>query len=510
MCRICRRRSRRWCASTSPNRSRTRIACSGTVFVLRADLISEQTRALLSAVARVVLVARHGGLADQLDRARKPVGLIASCPEESRRRRGRPRASGRSSADAERELEFFNGLGGFAAQGREYVIRLGPGQSTPVPWINVIANPHFGFQVAADGSGFTWALNSREHQITPWSNDPVADRPGEALYLRDEETGEVWGPTAAPVRDPGATYIARHGQGYSRFELAARDIELDLCMFVAMGDPIKVSRLSIRNTSRRARRLSLTAYVEWVLGTSRAASAPFIVTECDADTGALFARNPWDAVFGSRVAFADLAGKQSQWTADRGEFLGRNGTLANARGHVRAGAPGRARGSRPGSVCARCAPPSIWAPASRPRSFSFSGRPKTRRRRGLCSRVIATPISTPSFEDVREHWERVLGAVQVKTPDRSMDIMLNRWMLYQTLVCRVWARTAFYQASGAYGFRDQLQDGMALAVTQAGSHAGALAPRRRAPIHRRRRAALVAPCRRRRRGRPGRAHPDQR
>ena len=184
----------------------------------------------------------------------------------------------------------------------------------------MIANPHFGFQVAADGSGFTWALNSREHQITPWSNDPVADRPGEVLYLRDEETGEVWGPTAGPIRDPGATYTARHGQGYSRFELAARGIELDLCMFVPMCDPIKISRLSIRNTSRRPRRLSITAYVEWVLGTSRGASAPFIVTELDTDSGALFARNPWDATFGSRVAFADLAGQQSQWTADRENF----------------------------------------------------------------------------------------------------------------------------------------------------------------------------------------------
>ena len=191
----------------------------------------------------------------------------------------------------------------------------------------MIANPHFGFQVAADGSGFTWALNSREHQITPWSNDPVTDRPGEVLYVRDEETGEVWGPTAAPIRDQGAIYTARHGQGYSRFELAARDIELDLCMFVAMGDPIKISRLRIRNTSRRTRRLSITAYAEWVLGTSRGASAPFILTELDTDTGALFAHNPWDAAFGARIAFADLAGQQSQWTADRGEFLGRHGTL---------------------------------------------------------------------------------------------------------------------------------------------------------------------------------------
>jgi cyclic beta-1,2-glucan synthetase len=436
----------------------------GTAFVLRADLISEQTRALLSAVARVVLVARHGGLADQLDRARKPVGPPPLFPRIALA--AGPTASERpSSVDAERDLEFFNGLGGFASEGREYVIRLGPGQSTPVPWINVIANPHFGFQVAADGSGFTWALNSREHQISPWSNDPVADRPGEALYLRDEETGEVWGPTAAPLRDPGATYLARHGQGYSRFELAARDIELDLCMFVAMGDPIKVSRLSIRNTSRRARRLSLTAYVEWVLGTSRAASGPFIVTECDADTGALFAHNPWDAVFGSRVAFADLAGEQSQWTADRSEFLGRNGTL-----QMPAAMSGRALlAGRSGAgldPCAALRTAVDLGPGQSTEVIFFLGEAEdAAAARSLLTRYRDADLDAV-FGDVLDHWERVLGAVQVKTPDRSMDIMLNRWMLYQTLVCRVWARTAFYQASGAYGFRDQLQDGMALAVTR--------------------------------------------
>ncbi|MEA3198285.1 MAG: cyclic beta,2-glucan synthetase, partial [Gammaproteobacteria bacterium] len=293
----------------------------GSVFVLRADLISEQTRMLLSAVARVVLVARRGGLADQLDRVRKP-----SVPPPPPMKRV-PKIETPAAATAAPDLEFFNGLGGFDTQGREYVTILGPGQSTPAPWINVIANPQFGFQVAADGSGFTWALNSREHQLTPWSNDPVADRPGEVLYLRDEETGDVWGPTAAPIRDQGASYIARHGQGYSRFEHAAHGIELDLLMYVPMGDPIKISRLKLLNTSQRTRRLSITAYAEWVLGTARGASAPFILTDLDPDTGALFARNPWDSSFGSRVAFADLAGQQSQWTADRNEFLGRHGTL---------------------------------------------------------------------------------------------------------------------------------------------------------------------------------------
>jgi cyclic beta-1,2-glucan synthetase len=431
----------------------------GSVFVLRADLISEQTRRLLLAVARVVLVARHGGLADQLDRVRKPVRL-APLPVKSA-----PTSEAAAVANAGHDLEFFNGLGGFAAQGHEYVIHLGPGQSTPAPWINVIANPHFGFQVAADGSGFTWALNSREHQITPWSNDPVADRPGEVLYLRDEETGELWGPTAAPIRDPGATYTARHGQGYSRFELAARDLELDLCMFVPMRDPIKIFRLKIRNTSLRPRRLSITAYAEWVLGTSRGSSAPFLLTELDTDTGALFARNPWDATFGSRVAFADLAGRQSQWTADRGEFLGRHGTLEMPAALATRAPLGKRAGAGLDPCCAMLTSVDLEPDQTVEVVFFLGEADDAAGARSLLTRYRNTDLDAV-FHEVTEHWEQVLGAVQVKTPDRSLDIILNHWMLYQALACRIWARTAFYQASGAYGFRDQLQDGMALAVVR--------------------------------------------
>jgi cyclic beta-1,2-glucan synthetase len=431
----------------------------GSVFVLRTDLISEQTRTLLSAVARVVLVARRGDLADQLDRVRKPA---VPAPRPMQRA---PKSEAPAGSPAGHDLEFFNGLGGFGAQGREYVTLLGPGQSTPAPWINVIANPRFGFQVAADGSGFTWALNSREHQITPWSNDPVADRPGEVLYLRDEETGEVWGPTAAPIRDPGATYSARHGRGYSRFEHAEHGVELDLLMFVPMGDPIKISRLSIRNTSQRTRHLSITAYAEWVLGTARGASAPFVLTDLDPDTGALFARNPWDAAFGSRVAFADLAGQQSQWTADRSEFLGRHGTL-----EMPAALAGRVplSGRTGAGLDPCCALQSSIAlePGETAQAIFFLGEADdASAARSLLMRYRNADLDEV-FREVIEHWDRVLGAVQVKTPDRSLDIMLNGWTLYQALACRIWARTAFYQASGAYGFRDQLQDGMALAVAR--------------------------------------------
>ncbi len=431
----------------------------GSVFLLRTDLISEQTRARLSSVARVVLAAQRGSLADQLDRLRTPIAPAIPRPRSS------PHLQAATAAPVAEDLEFFNGLGGFSGGGREYVTLLGPGQATPAPWINVVANPRFGFQVAAEGGGFTWALNSRENQLTPWANDPVTDRPGEVLYLRDEESGELWGPTALPIRDPATHYSARHGQGYSRFEHSSHGIDLDLLVYVPMGDPIKISRLKIRNTSQRARRLSVTAYVEWVLGSSRAAAAPFVVTAVDPDTGAMFAHNPWNHVFGSRVAFADLAGRQTQWTADRREFLGRHGTLDRPAALTGRAPLSQRVGAGLDPCCALQTFVELAADEKVEVVFFLGQAASATDAQSLLSRYRSVDLDAV-FHIVVQHWDDVLGVVQVKTPDRSLDVILNRWMLYQTLVCRMWARSALYQASGAYGFRDQLQDGMALALSR--------------------------------------------
>jgi cyclic beta-1,2-glucan synthetase len=432
----------------------------GGVFVLRADLISQETRARLPAVARVVLAARQGSLSDQLDRLHETSRPAAPLSEPV------TAATAQATLLETTELEFFNGLGGFTADGREYVTMLRPGQMTPAPWLNVIANPSFGFQVTAEGGGYTWSGNSRENQLTPWCNDPVSDRPGEVLYVRDEETGELWGPTALPIRDNAAPYIARHGQGYSRFEHDAHNIKLDLLQYVPLHDPIKISRLRIRNTSDRKRRLSVTAYVEWVLGPSRSASAPFVATEIDPPTGALFARNPWNAVSGARVAFADMAGRQTSWTGDRREFLGRNGSLENPAA-LAADAPFLSKHVGAGfDPCGVLQTVLRLAPGESTEIVFFLGQAASAAdAQFLIAHYRETDLESV-FRDVLQHWEDLLGAVQVKTPDRSMDLMLNRWLLYQTVVCRLWARAAFYQASGAYGFRDQLQDAMALALSR--------------------------------------------
>jgi cyclic beta-1,2-glucan synthetase len=430
----------------------------GSVFILRRDLLTSKGRDALQTAARAVLLSRHGTLAEQLGRARaKPVTVATP----------RPRPAGAAPPvdvpPSRPEFEFFNGLGGFVDAGREYVTVLGEGQWTPAPWINVIANAAFGFQVSESGAGYTWAGNSRENQLTAWSNDPIRDTPGETIYVRDEETGALWGPTVLPIREEASPYVARHGQGYSRFEHTSHGILLSLLQFVPLSDSVKISRLTIENRSGKPRRLSVTAYVEWVLGVSRGAAAPFIVTEVDPDTRALLARNAWNADFGDRVAFADLGGRQTAWTGDRTEFLGRNGTLDHP--------VLLERGSRPsGRVgagldpCAALQTVVDVPPGGHEEIVFFLGQaPTLDEARELLTRWRAADLDR-TWRDVRTRWDDIVGALQVKTPDRSVDIMLNRWLLYQTLSCRVWARSAFYQAGGAYGFRDQLQDVMALTV----------------------------------------------
>ena len=338
------------------------------------------------------------------------------------------------------------------------------GNGRPRPWINVVANSCFGFQTSVEGGGFTWAINSQQNQLTPWANDPVSDRPGEAIYVRDEDDGAVWTPTALPIREDAFPYVVSHGQGYSRFEHVSHGISLTLLQYVPVDDPIKISRLTIANQSGRSRRLSITAYVEWVLGASRTASAPYVVTEIDPESHAMLARNHWHSDFGTRVAFADLGGRQQSWTGDRKEFLGRNGTL-DCPAALAVGSPLTNRVGGGLDPCGALQTTLELEPDAVTEIVFLLGQADTSAEAlSLVARYRTTDLDAV-FRAATGVWDSVLNAVQVNTPDRTMDVLLNRWLLYQTLGCRVWARAAFYQASGAYGFRDQLQDVMALTVS---------------------------------------------
>ncbi|MGX5915205.1 GH36-type glycosyl hydrolase domain-containing protein [Aliidiomarina sp. Khilg15.8] len=434
------------------------VPTRGAIYPIRSDQISLAARALLASICRVKIYAAAGRLKTQLNRMHTsplPASLINTPTKTPVEPHTYPAP----------ELEFFNGTGGFDKDGSEYVTILEDDKTTPAPWLNVIANPRFGFQVSAEGSSYTWAQNSRENQLTPWSNDPVSDPSGEALYVRDEDSMAVFSVTANCVRDKG-TYTARHGFGYSRFHHQADDIELTLLQFVPLHDAVKISRLTLHNLSESKRRLSVTAYVSWVLGTSQCHNAPFIHTRHD-NEGAILASNPWSLDFSNRIAFADLAGKQTSWTADRTEFIGRN----NWDGVPQALSSNTPLSGRTGIAldpCAALQQPITLAPGESADVVFLLGQ-------GASATETAKLLDTyrhcdidELLDQIKQHWRTTLDAVQVKTPDRAMNIMLNGWLIYQTLACRLWARSAFYQASGAYGFRDQLQDSMALVFASPG------------------------------------------
>ena len=438
-------------AQSRPRNDAPHGAAQGSIYSLRADLVVPEARALLLAVAAVVLVASRGTIGQQIDALPVSHAPMRQLPA--------PLSTLSPPKLPVPELEFFNGIGGFGDNGREYVTVLHDFQTTPAPWINVIANPRFGFQVSAEGSGHVWSENSRENQLTPWSNDPVSDPAGEAMYIHDLDTGHSWTPTALPMRDAGR-YIARHGFGYSAFEHTAHGIAASMVQFVPMDDPVKITRLTLHNTGATSRNLSVTAYAEWVLGTARSATAAHIITSLDAETGAILAQNRYATAFQGRIAFADFGAQTNSQTADRAEFLGRGGSMGNPAGIGTASLSGRTGAKL--DPCAALQRRVTLAPGEMVELVFLIGQAASAEdARAVILRTRAADLSA-ALSGVTQHWADLLGAVQVQSPDRAMDIMLNGWLLYQTLACRIWARAGFYQASGAYGFRDQLQDGMAL------------------------------------------------
>jgi len=434
----------------------------GAVIALRADALPAEHRDFLQVAARAVFTGGNLPLREQLERPEDPPGAARLRRENSG---GDLRTHAPHLVPA---LEYFNGLGGFDSGGREYVVVLDDGQWTPAPWINVIANPQFGFLASADGSGSTWSLNAQQNQITPWCNDPVSDTPAEMIYIRDENSGDLWSATPLPIRERSSVYVVRHGFGYTRSEHASHGIALKLTQFVPLEDPIKISRLTIQNASDEPRQLSVTHYLDWVLGNQNNRAAPFIITSIDASSRTLLARNPWTSDFKSRVAFMDMAGRQQSCTADRTEFIGRHGSLAE---------PAALLGPQPladkvgGGLdpCGAMQTKISLNPGESLELALFLGEEASAGAAvALVERYRSADLDAV-FKSVTDFWDRTLGVIQVKTPDRSMDIMVNGWLQYQTLSSRVWGRTAFYQSSGAYGYRDQLQDVMALCVSSPGT-----------------------------------------
>ncbi len=435
----------------------------GGIFIRRAEQMPEEDRILLQTIARVIVIDTGGTLFDQVDRRSRPVAPPAAfVPTKTPDKVVLNVGEGDTLSEEQKSLQ--NSHGGFSQDGREYVIVTSPSHVTPAPWVNVLANPHFGSIVSESGGSYTWCENAHEFRLTPWNNDALTDQSGEAFYLRDEETGEFWSPTPLPAR-ANSMYVTRHGFGYSNFKNTNAGITTELTTFVSIDAPVKIMILKMRNDSKTDRMLSVTGYCEWVLGELRAKSLLHILSECDPTSNALFARNPYHSEFGGRIAFFDVNEKTRTYTGDRSEFVGRNGNLANPAAMSRKNLSGRT-GAALDACAAIQAPVNIAAGKEVEVVFIMGMARDVDDARTLIRRFKSVPAAHNALTKVKQYWEHTLGSVQIKTPDESLNVLTNGWLIYQVLACRVWARSGFYQSGGAFGFRDQLQDTMSLLYSE--------------------------------------------
>ncbi|QPM90549.1 Cyclic beta-(1,2)-glucan synthase NdvB [Pseudooceanicola algae] len=426
------------------------------VFAVRRDQMSDESFATLLATARIVLHTRNGKISDQMAR------LLSQAEPAQDAESPRPtllpvRQRGTATFPQE-DFQAWNGTGGFSADGKEYVIRMRHGERTPHPWINVIAQDDFGFHVSAGGAAFNWAVNSRDYQISPWSNDPVINRPGEAILIRNATTGQVISPFAALSDDPVALHEARHGLGRSTFRVWTDWVEAEAVMTLLPGAPARLTGLTLRHKGAGDLKVEVTAYVELVLGNNRDRTSAVIRAGHDTDLDAVLGRNDFGTGVTGRVTALAASLPLQDVTVSRGAFLGRNGAL----GRPEALHDWPEVDGTEGDPCL-AARVGLTVSKGQERSVTFI---LADAEKGAMADVLAQArvedALSQALKKTAATWEAFLGQLQIDTPDPQMNLLVNTWLPYQALTCRLKARSAFYQASGAYGFRDQLQDSSAL------------------------------------------------
>lgn len=433
---------------------------AGNIYVKSADQLSSEDRLLFESVARIIISDNKGSLLEQITNQISEK-LLPSLLET----KIIPLPVQQRTISLPNDLLFFNGTGGFTKNGKEYKIIIDKNNTTPAPWVNVIANPQFGSVVSENGSAYTWAINAHEYRITPFSNDPVSDAGGEAFYLRDEETGAFWCPSPFPKKGD-SPYIITHGFGYTIFEHIESGIHSEMVVFVDKDLPVKFVVLKLKNESGRERKLSAMGFLEIILGDVRSKTNVHVFSEQDKNTGALLFRNRYNSAFSERISYFKVEGGYNfSYTADRSEFIGRNRRLDDPQALYRKKLSGRT-GAALDPCGALYVKFDLLNGAEKEIIFQIGNEKNIQETNALLQKFVTRDAVSQSLQNVKAYWQQIVGAVQIKTQDASLNVLANGWLIYQTVACRIFARSGFYQSGGAFGFRDQLQDVLALLHTQ--------------------------------------------
>jgi len=426
----------------------------GNIHIKSLDHFTHEDQILIKTVARVILHDNKGSIEEQLNslnieeplpifKNSKPIILESSLLK----------------VKLPDDLQYFNGIGGFSSDGKEYKILTSKEITTPAPWVNVIANPEFGTVVSQSGSAYSWAGNAHEYRITPWSNDPVSDNGGEAIYLRDEESGHFWSASNFPIRADNP-YIVTHGFGYSKWEHVENNIFTEMEISVDKDLPVKFIKIKIINKSGKEKKLSLTGYMELVLGDIRSKTNMHIITEFDQITSSILFKNRYNAEFSERVGFFKLIGKMSSYTCDRNEFIGRNKNLCNPQALSLKKLSGKS-GAALDSCAALQLKFDLIDGEEKEIIFLLGNGKNQQSTEAILEQFITNNDVDNAITDAKKYWTDTLASIQISTPDPTMNILVNGWLGYQNIACRLFARSGFYQSGGAFGFRDQLQDVLA-------------------------------------------------
>ncbi|ERM80629.1 hypothetical protein P872_12930 [Rhodonellum psychrophilum GCM71 = DSM 17998] len=427
----------------------------GNIFVKSADQLSPEDRVLFESVARIIIHDSNGTLSEQVNREIVPKALPPLLEAASM-----PEFGDLTPMVLPRDLLFFNGTGGFSPDGKSYKILTDKVKTTPAPWVNVIANPGFGSVISQNGSAYTWSINAHEYRITPWHNDPVSDTGGEAFYLRDEKTGHFWSPSPFP-RAGKTPYITTHGFGYSTFEHSEMGLHSEMCVFVDKDLPVKFIVLKIKNQSGTHRKISAVGFMEMILGDLRSKTNMHVFSEWDQPNGALLFRNRYNTAFAEKICFFKVEGAERCFTGDRGEFIGRNRNLEDPQALHRTKLSG-SLGAGLDPCAALQVKFDLLEGEEKEIIFQLGTGNNPAEVEALLQKFADQESVKTSLQAVKEYWEEMVSTVQVTTPDPALDILTNGWLTYQTIACRIFARSGFYQSGGAFGFRDQLQDVLAL------------------------------------------------